>query len=242
MQQLREVPDYQSAMALLRRSKGANNYAALAGVEADFETAYFTDDGFGSRWRSDDGIWLLGLGRYEPRLFSALIVGDGQIRATAPRAWMEVGFTERSEWNFYLIETRPKPDSHGYDVVVLDSDQEIAEFLDMHSPHASTKPGDDEILFWHGIRGERGEILSLGAAVRWRGGAKMLVSIATNPKMRGQGMAQAVTSSLTTMLFEQGAPCVGLGVWAANKPARRAYERTGFQLTEEFVSGPLTLT
>jgi len=239
MQQLREVRDFKSAMALLRSIKGADNYAALAGVEVDFETAYFTEDGFGSRWQSDEGIWLLGLGRYEAGLISELIMGGDQVRATVPRAWTEVTFAERSDWNFYVIEEPPKQGSHGYDVVPLGSDQEIAEFLEAHSPHASTKPGDDEILFWHGIRGGQAEILALGAAVRWRSGSKMLVSIATNPEMRGRGMAQAVTSSLATTLFEQGAACVGLGVWAANEPARRAYERVGFRLAEEFASGPL---
>ncbi len=233
---------FESAMKKLRAFKGSHSYAELAGDPSTFKSAVFADAGFCGIWEIESGQWILGLGDFRPSFIPTLIgrTSSGQVRVTIPRSWTQVELEKRSEWNFYLIESATTPiQPLKHRVVELNSDEEINTFIDDYAPDSSTKAGDSEIIFWHGIRGERGDLLSIGAAVCWKSGAAMVVSIATAPSERGKSMAQEVTSSLVKRLFDSGSPIVGLGVWAQNAPAIRAYENVGFKLQEEFVSGPL---
>jgi RimJ/RimL family protein N-acetyltransferase len=232
---------FEDALTRLRKFKGEYNYAALAGEPSTFKMAVLSDDGFCGLWELEAGPWILGLGTYEPS-FIPTMVGDAstlEIRVTIPRTWLKVSLEKRSEWNFLLITSTPNQ-SNRYVVEELKSISEINDFIERCAPDSSTRPGDSEILFWHGIRGNAGELLSIGGAVRWRNGTTMVVSIATDPIARGKSMAQEVTSSLAMRLFGSGEPAVGLGVWAQNASAIHAYEKVGFRLAEEFVSGPLT--
>jgi ribosomal protein S18 acetylase RimI-like enzyme len=233
---------FEGAMKGVRKFKGEYNYAALAGEPSTFKMAVLSDDGFCGLWELESGPWILGLGAYEP-LFIPTVANHAStlhVRVTMPRAWLEVSLEKRSEWNFFLITSTPKQ-SNRYVVQELTSSAEINAFIERCAPDSSTRPGDSEILYWHGIQGEDGELLSVGGAVRWKNGTTMLVSIATDPIVRGKSMAQEVTASLVKRLFDSGEIAVGLGVWAQNAPAIRAYEKVGFRLAEEFVSGPLLL-
>ena len=234
--------DYVKALDHLRPIKGANNYAALAGDPSNFKLAILTDAGFCGLWEVDSEPWILGLGEFQSTFIPTLIrhVTSGQVRVTIPRNWTHVELEKRSEWNFFSIDSSITPKQPLKHLVVeLNSDEEINSFIDNYAPDSSTRPGDQEVLFWEGIRNPQGDLLSIGASVRWKSGPTMLVSIATAPSERGKSMAQEVTASLVKRLFDLGSPVVGLGVWAANAAAIRAYERVGFQLQEEFVSGPL---
>jgi len=230
-------------MEKLRTIKGPNNYAELSsGDSSDFTLAAFSTSGFCGLWEIESGPWILGLGEFNTTLIPVLLehAASDQIRVSVPRSWTEVELEKRSEWNFYLIESSTAPNQPlKHTVVELTSDEEIEAFIEKHDTDPSTRPGDSEIIFWHGIRNQSDELLAIGAAVRWKSGATMVVSIATAPSERGKSMAQEVTASLVKRLFEMGSLLVGLGVWAHNAPAIRAYERVGFQLQEEFVSGPL---
>lgn len=242
MQEPEAIENFERAMARLRTFKAPNNYAALAGDPPTFKLALLTDAGFCGLWELDTGPWLVGLGEFQPTFIPTLIghASSGQVRVTIPRNWTQVELEKRSEWNAYLIESATTPNQPlKHTVVELNSDEETNTFIDNYAPDSSTKPGDSEILFWHGIRSSQGDLLSIGSAVRWKSGTTMVVSIATAPRERGKSMAQEVTSSLVKRLFDLGSPFVGLGVWARNAPAIRVYERVGFQLQEEFVSGLL---
>ena len=234
--------NFQDALKGMREFKDEYNYAALTGEPSTFKMAVLSDNGFCGLWELETGPWILGLGTYEPS-FIPTVVGHASsldIRVTIPRTWLKVSLEKRSEWNFLLITSTPIQ-SNRYVVEELNSVVEINEFIERCAPDSSTRPGDSEILFWHGIRGYAGELLSIGGTVRWRNGTTMVVSIATDPIARGKSMAQEVTASLVKRLFGLGEPAVGLGVWAQNAPAIRAYEKVGFRLAEEFVSGPLLL-
>ena len=236
------VINYDEAIYHLRKIKGPNNYAALAGDPSNFKLALLTDAGFCGLWEIESDPWILGLGEFQPTFIPTLLrrVTSDQVRVTIPRNWTQVELEKRSEWNFFLIDSTITPNQPlNHLVVELNSDEEINSFIDNYAPDSSTKPGDPEILFWQGIRNPQGDLLSIGASVRWKSGPTMVVSIATAPSERGKSMAQEVTASLVKRLFDLGSPVVGLGVWAQNAPAIRAYERVGFQLQEEFVSGPL---
>lgn len=236
------VESFSGAIKKLRTFKGTNSYAELAGDPSTFKVALFSDAGFCGLWEIESGPWILGLGNYQPTLIPTLVgcASSKSVRATIPRTWTAVELEKRSEWNFYLIESTTTPkDPLKHAIEELGSDSEINAFIEEYAPDSSTKAGDPEILFWHGIRGQEGELLSIGGAVRWKNGSTMVVSIATAPSARGKSMAQEVTSSLVKRLFDLGEPIVGLGVWAHNAPAIRAYENVGFHLEEEFVSGSL---
>jgi RimJ/RimL family protein N-acetyltransferase len=241
MHEIVTTKSFEDALTGLRKFKGEYNYAALAGEPSTFKMAVLSDDGFCGLWELESGPWILGLGAYEPFFIPTLLnqASTLEVRVTIPRAWLKVSLEKRSEWNFLLITSTPKL-SNRYVVEELKSDAEITNFIERCAPDSSTKPGDSEILFWHGIHGDEGELLSVGGAVRWRNGTTMVVSIATDPIARGKSMAQEVTASLAKRLFDSGEIAVGLGVWAQNAPAIRAYEKVGFRLAEEFVSGPLT--
>ena len=242
MQAQEITTNFEYAMEKLRTFKGPNNYAALAGDSSNFKLALLTDVGFCGLWEVESDPWILGLGEFQPTFIPTLLrrVTSDQVRVTIPKDWTQVELEKRSEWNFFLIDSAITPNQPlNHLVVELHSDEEINSFIDNYAPESSTKPGDPEILFWQGIRNPQGDLLSIGASVRWKSGPTMVVSIATAPSERGKSMAQEVTASLVKRLFDLGSPVVGLGVWAQNAPAIRAYERVGFQLQEEFVSGPL---
>jgi RimJ/RimL family protein N-acetyltransferase len=242
------VPDlaitrnFDDALARLRDFKNEYNYLAFASEPSTFQMAVLSGDGICGLWELETGPWALGLGAYHPSFIPTVLsqASSAQIRVTVPRGWTQVGLSKRSEWNFFLITSRKAPQQpNRYVVEELTSDEEIKIFIERCAPDSSTWPGDPEILIWLGIRGRQGELLSIGGAVRWKSGATMLVSIATDPVARSKSMAQEVTASLAKRLFDLGEPAVGLGVWAHNAPAIRAYEKVGFELREEFVSGPL---
>lgn len=245
MNEPERVDDFEQALVKLRAFKGPNSYAAaVGGNTSNFKTALFADSGFTGLWELEDGPWILGLGSFESTFIPTLIAqaSSNQVRVTIPRSWSEVELAKRSEWNFFQIEaTDLLFQPFMYTVEELRSGEEINSFIKQYAPDSSTRPGDSELLFWHGIRSDQGELLSIGGAVRWQSGSTMLVSIATAPSARGKSMAQEVTASLVKHLFDLGSPRVGLGVWGHNSAAIRVYERVGFQLQEEFVSGPLRL-
>ena len=236
--------DFETAISHLRPIKGANNYAELAGEPSNFKLAILTDAGFCGLWEVDGEPWILGLGEFQSTFIPTVIrdVTPGKVRVTIPRNWTQVELEKRSVWNFFAIDSSITPKQPLKHLVVeLNSEEEINSFIDNYATDSSTRPGDPEVLFWEGIRNPQGDLLSIGGAVRWKSGATMVVSIATAPSERGKSMAQEVTASLVKRLFDSGSPVVGLGVWAQNTPAIRAYERIGFQLKEEFVSGPLLI-
>jgi len=238
------VLHYDEAIDHLRKIKGTNNFANLVWTSLGFQSALLTDRGFCGLWKTESEHWLIGAGELgDVAIEEYLPLPDlAPIRATIPRSWSVPLLEKRNEWNFFLVES--KNDlvvQFKHKVEIINSDDEIEAFLTEHAPDSSTKPGDEEVQFWHGIRNTKGDLLAVGAASRWKSGVMMLVSITTHPEARGGGMAKAVTSSLAKELFNQGSPIVGLGVWAANAAAIRAYESVGFRLSEEFVSGPILL-
>ena len=236
--------DYDDAMDRLREIKGPNNFVDLVWTSLGFQSALLTDRGFCGLWKTESEHWLIGAGELGNISIDEYISLEdlAPIRATIPRSWSTPLLDKRNEWNFYLLESRNDLVLQlKHKVEIINSDDEIAAFLTEHAPDSSTKPGDEEVQFWKGIRNPEGRLVAVGAASRWKSGVIMLVSITTHPEARGGGMAKAVTSSLANELFNQGSPVVGLGVWAANAPAIRAYESVGFRISEEFVSGPLLL-
>ena len=68
-------------------------------------------------------------------------------------------------------------------------------------------------------------------AVEWRSDEVFLTDISISPEWQRQGLGTAVLGSLVTEARQRGLP-VALKV-LKNNPARRLYERLGFQLVNE---------
>jgi RimJ/RimL family protein N-acetyltransferase len=66
-------------------------------------------------------------------------------------------------------------------------------------------------------------------AARHGAGAE-LISMWVGPAARGRGVATSLIDAVVTWAATAGAPYLELSVMAANEPARRTYERNGFDV------------
>ena len=64
----------------------------------------------------------------------------------------------------------------------------------------------------------------------------MFASIATHIDHRGKGLAQTLVRQMLARVAKSGVTHVGLGVFAGNVSAKRAYENVGFNLVKELSS------
>ena len=64
----------------------------------------------------------------------------------------------------------------------------------------------------------------------------MFASIGTHLDHRSKGLAQQLVREMLARVAKLGVAHVGLGVFAGNISAKRAYEKVGFQLVNEFSS------
>ena len=142
-------------------------------------------------------------------------------------------FEHRADWDFYSIDTDAFT---ALESAEIGSDsEEITVFLTTNAPDSSVWPDDPEILFWGQIR-IAGELVALGALVQWRTGQVMFASIGTHLDHRSKGLAQQLVREMLARAAKLGIAHVGLGVFAGNISAKRAYEKVGFKLVYEFSS------
>jgi ribosomal protein S18 acetylase RimI-like enzyme len=142
-------------------------------------------------------------------------------------------FEHRADWDFYSIDTAAFATLDSADTG--SNSDEIAAFLKAHAPDSSVWPDDPEILFW-GQKRIAGALVALGALVQWRTGQVMFASIGTHFDHRNKGLAQQLVREMLARVAKLGVAHVGLGVFAGNISAKRAYEKVGFNLVNEFSS------
>ena len=118
-------------------------------------------------------------------------------------------------------------------------DVAIKRLLEEHAPNSSVWPGNEEVIFWGELR-DGAVLAATGTLVRWRTGEVMFASIATHSNFRGKGLAQKLVKQMLASAAHKGISHVGLGVFAGNIAAKRAYEKVGFTLIGEFSSYQLT--
>lgn len=141
------------------------------------------------------------------------------------------GFEHRADWDFYSIDTDAFAALESADTG--NDSEEISAFLNTHAPDSSVWPDDPEILFW-GQKRIAGELVALGTLVQWRTGQVMFASIGTHSGHRNKGLAQQLVREMLARVAKLGVTHVGLGVFAGNSSAKRAYEKVGFELINEF--------
>lgn len=110
-----------------------------------------------------------------------------------------------------------------YDDMVREPDQTWRDWV------ADATAGDDKTLFvaedgdaWLGV---------VGAFVRINPLEVQLISMWVDPAARGRGVARALIRAVARWSLGRGSARVVLFVQEANTPARKLYERAGFELT-----------
>lgn len=145
-------------------------------------------------------------------------------------------FVLAGEWDAYVISTSKftDPETGRHRHTPLSDDQEIADFLSVHAPESSTKPGHPEIVFWSGVRSTSGELLAVAALTQWESGGFVLSSVAVHQDHRGVGLAQSLTKAVLIESALKGISTVALGVAGKNAAAIAVYEKVGFTCMGRF--------
>ncbi|MFJ9419350.1 GNAT family N-acetyltransferase [Streptomyces sp. NPDC101227] len=147
------------------------------------------------------------------------------------------------EWVFRWTLEEPAVHRAENRVVPLDEGhhEELFAFLKEHSPAHSTGPGSVDVRLWAGIRAPDGDgrLVACGALSTLRdSGAPLMASVATDARLRGQGLGAALTSWLTRYAVRRHGFCT-LWQLADNTPAERLYTRLGYRNEDPCVAARL---
>jgi len=222
------IKDHSTVLELLsNRAEDLETFTTYAPAHRFIE-AHVTSSSLSFSVRDEDGsIFAMALGE------APIVLKCDRLATSRGVEVDEKTYIFRNKWDFYSIDTGA---FLGGAESNEDADEnEIKELLEKHAPNSSVWPGNQEILFWGNIR-EAEQLIATGALVRWRTGQVMFASIATHSDYRGKGYAHRLVSQMLASVAKKGVTHVGLGVFAENIPAKRAYEKVGFALIGEFTS------
>ncbi|WP_435735839.1 GNAT family N-acetyltransferase [Cellulosimicrobium sp. PMB13] len=205
----------------------------------------------------DGGVGLWGLGTPdgvahllldEPRLAADVVRSSLPHGTTAAASALLGGAVERlpmhlrtapvSRWDWFTATTEPPAQPGEERVVALDGPDGRAAAratLDLANPRAELDPHDLGTRWW-GWRDDGGVVRGVaGARCHGPGMPWTIGGVATDPAVRGRGVARAVTAVATRAALRHD-EIVVLGMYADNGAARRVYERLGYAVTQEFES------
>jgi ribosomal protein S18 acetylase RimI-like enzyme len=226
------IKSHQEVIALLKnRAEQLETFETYAPAHRFIEAIVSATDLSFSVKDEDGTIFAMALG-VDPEILPA-----DRVATTRGIAMDLVKYKHRADWDFYSIDTES---FLGFDQVTESKDEVgIKELLEEHAPNSSVWPGNEEVIFWGELR-EGTLLVATGTLVRWRTGEVMFASIATHSDFRGKGLAQKLVKQMLSSAAHQGISHVGLGVFAGNIAAKKAYEKVGFKLIGEFSSYQLT--
>lgn len=222
------IKEHQQVLALLSDNPKYLEIFSTYGPAHKFIEAVVKPEGFSFSVNDEDGS------RFSMALGSDPVVLDGDEVATSRGLQMDSQrYKTQVSWDLYSIDTES---FQTFEPAIESSDySEIDNFLKTHARKSSVWPGNEEVLFWGEIR-DQGLLVATGALVQWRTGQVMFASIATHSDYRSKGLAQKLVSQMLGNASRSGITRVGLGVFAENAAAKRAYEKVGFALIGEFTS------
>lgn len=222
------IKDHQQVLVLLRDNPKYLEIFSTYAPAHKFIEAVVKPEGFSFSVNDEDGS------RFSMALGSDPIILDGDEIATSRNVEMDSHkFKPQASWDLYSIDT---VSFDSFDAAIESNNYpEIDSFLKAHARKSSVWPGNEEVLFWGEIR-EQEQLVATGALVQWRTGRVMFASIATHSDYRSKGLAQKLVSQMLGNASRSGISHVGLGVFAQNASAKRAYEKVGFNLIGEFTS------
>jgi ribosomal protein S18 acetylase RimI-like enzyme len=222
------IKEHQQVLALLSDNPKYLEIFSTYAPAHKFIEAVVKPEGFSFSVNDEDGS------RFSMALGSDPVVLDGDEIATSRGLQMDSQrYKTQVSWDLYSIDTES---FQTFEPAIESSDySEIDNFLKTHARKSSVWPGNEEVLFWGEIR-DQGLLVATGALVQWRTGQVMFASIATHSDCRSKGLAQKLVSQMLGNASRNGITHVGLGVFAENAAAKRAYEKVGFALIGEFTS------
>jgi len=222
------IKDYATVVNLLKDRKNDLETFTTYAPSHRFIEAFVSATDLSFAVKDEDGsIFAMALGSEPVILNCDRLATSRGLTVDAKR------FEHRADWDFYSIDTDAFAALESADT---GSDSaEIRSFLNTYAPDSSVWPDDPEILFW-GQKRIAGELVALGALVQWRTGQVMFASIGTHLDHRSKGLAQQLVREMLARVAKLGVAHVGLGVFAGNISAKRAYKKVGFQLVSEFSS------
>lgn len=222
------IKDHRIVLELLvNRAKYLEIFTTYAPAHRFIE-AYVGEQSLSFSVKDEDGsVFAMALGE-DPVILACDRLATSRDIAVDPEL-----FSYRAKWDFYSIDTLTF--LGGAIGQESEDNKEIKELLEKHAPNSSVWPGNEEVLFWGEIRAD-GVLAATGALVKWRTGEVMFASIATHSDYRGRGLAQKLVRQMLANAAERKIGHVGLGVFAENIAAKRAYEKVGFSLIGEFTS------
>jgi RimJ/RimL family protein N-acetyltransferase len=222
------IKEHQQVLALLSDNPKYLEIFSTYAPAHKFIEAVVKPEGFSFSVNDEDGS------RFSMALGSDPVVLDGDEIATSRGLQMNSQrYKTQVSWDLYSIDTES---FQTFEPAIESSDySEIDNFLKTHARKSSVWPGNEEVLFWGEIR-DQGLLVATGALVQWRTGQVMFASIATHSDYRSKGLAQKLVSQMLGNASRSGITRVGLGVFAENAAAKRAYEKVGFALIGEFTS------
>ena len=222
------IKDHQQVLSLLSENPKYLEIFSTYAPAHKFIEAVVKPEGFSFSVNDEDGS------RFSMALGSDPVILDGDEIATSRGLQMDSQkYKTQVSWDLYSIDTES---FQTFEPAIESSDySEIDNFLKTHARKSSVWPGNEEVLFWGEIR-DQGLLVATGALVQWRTGQVMFASIATHSDYRSKGLAQKLVSQMLGNSRRSGISHVGLGVFAENASAKRAYEKVGFALIGEFTS------
>ena len=122
----------------------------------------------------------------------------------------------------------------GSGIELLTNPDEIRTMIEKYAPDSSVFPGDDEVIFWGGIRNASGELAALAVLVKWQSGFHVMASVVTREQDRGKGFATQLSRGMITRAHSLGISKIGLGVRENNFTAQRVYEKSSFKKLADF--------
>ena len=222
------IKDYATVVNLLKDRKNDLETFTTYAPSHRFIEAFVSTTSLSFAVKDEDGsIFAMALGN------NPVILNCDRLATSRGLNVDAKGFEHRADWDFYSIDTDALATLESADTG--NDSEEISAFLNTHAPDSSVWPDDPEILFW-GQKRIAGELVALGALVQWRTGQVMFASIGTHLDHRSKGLAQQLVREMLARVAKLGVAHVGLGVFAGNISAKRAYEKVGFQLVNEFSS------
>ncbi len=121
-------------------------------------------------------------------------------------------------------------------IELLKDEEEVLKFIQSHAPDSSVKPGNNEIIFWGGLRNLYRELVACAVVVKWQSGLHVVSSVTTRTQERGQGLGTALSIGIACHARELGIPFLGLGVRRDNFVAQRVYEKAGYKRIGTFTN------
>lgn len=172
-----------------------------------------------------------------------LLAGLARVETAPDRLSLEdVGVTPPwpqevlGRWTWMWSDLRPP--APAVPVIEVTDDTAIDALLDAGNPTSWDRPANRTAEAWLGVE-QQGRLVAVGSITRRGSGVGHLQGVTVHPDLRGRRLGVAVSAALTARAQASGPGVATLGVYTANTPAVRTYERLGYRAPHRFLSGPV---